>query len=139
MLYILPDCVGSTLKPVRVIGGLLRRQNIHEAAAEHVELVGLDDMLVQRGGIELSQDEYLVHIGIQTVADRDINDPVLAGQRHGRLASHLSQRIEALASASAHDDAQYVLLHDCSSRACGRIIKEIRDALQRDRKQPAVQ
>jgi hypothetical protein len=43
----LPDGVGSTLIPVRVVGRLLGGEDLHETAREHVEPVRVGDMTVE--------------------------------------------------------------------------------------------
>ena len=61
-------------------------------------------MLVQRGGIELREDENLIEAGIQTIADRDIDQAVVARQWHGRLTTVLRQGIKARASTPTHNN-----------------------------------
>jgi hypothetical protein len=51
---------------------------------------------VQRRRIELRQHEDPADVGVQAVADRDVDQPVLAGDRHGRLRAELRQRKEAV-------------------------------------------
>ena len=57
VLDALPYRIGRTLEPVRIIRRLLGREDVHEAAAEHVEFIGLNDVLVQRCRVELGKDE----------------------------------------------------------------------------------
>src|SRR5262249_3556531 len=53
---VLADGVGGAGVPLGRLVGLLRRQDLHEAAAERVELVGVGDVAVQADAEELRQD-----------------------------------------------------------------------------------
>src|SRR4029450_2016975 len=97
------------LQPERIIRSLLRRQNVDKAATEHVELIGLHDVLVQGRRVELCQNKDLFDTRVETIADWNINDSILPGQGNRRFASHLGQGIKALASPAPHDDAQNLL------------------------------
>ena len=48
-----------------------------------------DDVLVERGGVELCEDKDFVDVRVQTIADRDVYDPVFAGKGHRGLAALL--------------------------------------------------
>ena len=52
---------------------------------EDVEAVGLRDVAVQALAVELGEDEDPVDAGVQAVADRDVDQPELAADRHRRL------------------------------------------------------
>ena len=101
--------VGRALVPVHAAGRLFGRQDVDEAAREQVELVGLVDVAVQRGRDKLRQDLDLVDAGVEAVADRDVNQPVFAADRHGRLGPQFGQRVEAVALPSAQDHRHHVL------------------------------
>ena len=60
MLDALSHRVGRSLEPEGIVRSLLGGQNIHEPAAENVEFIGLDDVLVQRRGVGLGQDKDLI-------------------------------------------------------------------------------
>jgi hypothetical protein len=77
--------VGRPLIPHHVLGRLLRRKDIHEALGEDSETVGLSDMPVERLRVVLRQDEDSVNAGIDAVADRDVDQSILAAQGHGGL------------------------------------------------------
>ncbi|MCK7523786.1 MAG: hypothetical protein MZV64_42290 [Ignavibacteriales bacterium] len=47
-----------------------------------------DDVPVERGRVELRQDEDPAQLGVQAVADRDVDQPVLAADRHRGLRAH---------------------------------------------------
>ena len=101
------DGIGRALVPVGVLFGLLRRHDIDKSLAEGIEVVGALHMAVQGGRVELRQQEDAVDPRIQAIADRDIDQPVFAGQGHRRLAPFLGEGIEARASAAAHDDCEH--------------------------------
>jgi hypothetical protein len=52
---VLPDCVGSSLIPMRSLRRLLCRQNLNETRGKIVKLVARIDVAVQRHAIELSE------------------------------------------------------------------------------------
>jgi hypothetical protein len=107
----LPHRVGCALEPVRIIGRLLGGKNVNETAAEHVELVSLDDVLVEGCRVELGQDKDAVDVRVEAVADRDIDDPILASQWNCRFAAQLCQRIESLTATTAQHQCEHIL-HD---------------------------
>ena len=46
------------------------------------------DVIVQGVGVVLGQDEDVVDVRVDAVREREIDDPVLAGEGHGRLGTH---------------------------------------------------
>ena len=109
MLDALPNRIGGSLKPVRIVRSLFGGKDIDESAAEHVELVSLNDVLIERCRVELSKDKNFIDLRVQAVADRNIDEPVLPAQRDRRFASELGERIQALALSAAQDHSHYVL------------------------------
>ena len=101
--------VGGALEPVRAVGRLLGGEDFDEALREHVEPVGLRDVAVERRRVELRQHEDPLEVGVQAVADRDVDQPVLAAERHRRLRAHVGQREEARAAAAAENQGQDVV------------------------------
>ena len=101
----LADGVGRALKPAGVVGRLLGRQDLDEALAEQIHPVGLRDVPVQRRRVELRQDEDPPDVGVQAVADRDVDQTVFARQSArpasidaasaGRAASLVRRRARA--------------------------------------------
>ena len=105
---ILAHRIGGPLIP-RVIGEcLFRSQNFHEPSRKMIELVGLGDMPVERGRVELGEEVNALQIGIDAVGNRDVDQTILPGQRHRRLGSLLGQREETGPLPSSHDDGQDV-------------------------------
>ena len=107
-----PHGVGRALEPVGVLGRLLGRDDVDERLREVVEPVGLADVPVERRRIELRQHEDPADAGVQAVADGDVDEPVFAADRHGRLGAAVGERVEPLALPAAQDDRQYVR-HAC--------------------------
>ena len=110
----LPHGVGGALIPVRIVRRLLGGQDLDEALAEQVHPVGLGDVPVERRRVELRQHEDAADVRVQAVADRDVDQPVLAGDRHGRLRSELRQRKQPRALAAAKDDGEDFVVHGTS-------------------------
>ena len=107
----LPDRVGGALIPVGVVGRLLSREDLDEAVAERVHPVGLRDVPVERGGVELRQHEDAADVRVQAIADRDVDEAVAPADWHGRLRSVLGQGKQARALAAAEDDRQHFVVH----------------------------
>src|SRR5207245_1376871 len=84
---VLAHRVGSPLVPVGCFEGLLSRQDLDEATPERIEFVGIGNVAVQADAEELGQDVDTVEATVDAVANGDIDEPVFAGNRHGRLAS----------------------------------------------------
>ena len=103
---VLPHRVRRALVPARITRRLLRREDLHEAARELVELVSRADVPVQRDAIELREHVDAPHAGVQAVRDRDVHEPVFSRERDGGLRSLLREREEPRARASAHDDRE---------------------------------
>ena len=55
MRHVLAHRIGRALKPRGIGQSLLRRENFYEAMREMIEAVGLRDVPVQRGGVELGE------------------------------------------------------------------------------------
>ena len=62
--------------------------------------------------------------GVQAVGERNVDQPVLAADRNGRLRSLMGEREEARAPASAQDDGEDVV-------HCGGLYAEGAPALER--------
>src|SRR5690606_27032396 len=97
-----------SLVPVFFAESLLRRENLNETAVETVELVRLADMPVQADRIELRQQIDAVQSAVDAVRDRDVDDAILARQRHRRLRTILRQRKEPGLFAAAEDQTHHI-------------------------------
>src|SRR5262249_2519098 len=101
---VLPHRVGRALIPVSRLVSLLGREHLDEAVAEHVELVRVRDVPVQADAEELRQNVNAVQPTIDAVRDRDIDEAILARDRHGRLRPGLREREETGTSPATQDD-----------------------------------
>jgi hypothetical protein len=90
-MQMLPHGVSRALEPIGIGHSLFSSQYFGEAFRKRVEAVGVRDVMVQRRGIELRQDEDFLESGIEAVADRNIDQPVLSSERDSRLRSILSE------------------------------------------------
>ena len=69
-------------------------------------------MSVQRGSIELSEDEYLVEARVETVTDRNIDESILPRERNCGLATISGQGTQTRAAPPSHDDTDnFSLFH----------------------------
>ncbi len=102
----LPDRVRRALVPVRVVGRLFGGENLDEALVEDVHPVRLSDVTVERRRVELREHENAPHVGVQAVADRDVDQPVLAANRHGGFRALLCERKQPRALAAAENNRQ---------------------------------
>ena len=100
---IAPDGVGGPLVPRLVLHRLLGGQDLDESAAERIELVRVVDVPVQADGVELGQHEDPVQPGVNAVGHGDVDQPIFAGDRHGRLAPRFGQRKQPRAATAAQD------------------------------------
>ena len=66
-------------------------------------------MAVQAHRVELGDDEDPVQTGMNAVGYGDVDEPVLAGDGHGRLGPALRQGKEPRAAAAAEDDRQAIV------------------------------
>jgi hypothetical protein len=64
---ILADCVGGSLIPAGMFKSLLRGEDFDKPVGKRVKHIGLPNMLVQRGGIELGDNVNLPQIGVYAV------------------------------------------------------------------------
>ena len=104
--------IGRSLVPQLFFVGLLGRQDFDEAFAKRVEVVGPANVAVQADRIELRQHIDAVHVAVQAVRQRDIDQPVLSGQRDRRFRTELGQRQQArAATASEHEGDNAIAIH----------------------------
>src|SRR5438552_118830 len=87
----------------------LRLRFLHEATTEGIKLVRVGDVTVEADAQELGQDIDAVEPAVDAVADRDINETILASHGHCWLAAQLGQWVQPAAPAAAEDQAQNAL------------------------------
>jgi hypothetical protein len=98
--------VRCSLVPVRVVGCLLGRENLDEAAREAVQPVGVRDVPVERGRVELREYEDAADVSVQAPADRNVDQAVLAADRYRRFGSGGGQREKTRTLSAAEDDCE---------------------------------
>ncbi len=105
----LPDRVRRPLEPVAALGRLFGGEHFDEAIREHVHPVGLRHVPVERRRIELREHEDPLEARVHAVADRDVDEPVLAAERHRGLRAHPGERKEAGTASAAEDEREHVV------------------------------
>jgi hypothetical protein len=118
----LSDGVGRALEPVFALRRLLRGQHFDEPLREQIHPVGLRDVPVERGRVELGQDVDPFEPRMQAVAERYVDQPVLAADRNGRLRSLVGEREEARPAAAAEDEREHVVHRATFYAACPRAV-----------------
>ncbi len=109
MHEVLSNRIRGALVPSLAGLGLLGGQDLDEAPAEGIELVGLAGVAMHRGGIELGQQVDLIEPAIEAIADRDVHESVHAGEGHGRLGALSGERAQTGAASTADDDCDHAL------------------------------
>src|SRR5688500_8663974 len=100
--------IGRALEPMRVVGRLFGRQDLHEATRKLVETVGARDVAVQRRRVELGQHENPSDLGVQAAADGDVDQPVLAADGNRGLRPGGRQGEETGALSAPENDSERV-------------------------------
>ncbi len=101
---VLANGVRGALIPIgTLVDGLLRSQEFDKAIVEMVEAIRLAKVLMQRYGQELSQHIDAINIAVNAVADRDVDQAILARQRYRRFRSNFGQREQTRASSAAQN------------------------------------
>jgi hypothetical protein len=88
----LTDRIRRALIPVRIVRRLLGRKDLDEPAGESIESIGIGDVAVERGRVELRQDVDAADVRMEAPADRDVDQSIFAADRDGRLRSRRGQR-----------------------------------------------
>src|SRR5260370_22612640 len=86
---VLANRIGGSLVPSCSFRSLLGCQDLDEVRREIIEFVACVDMTVEGSAVELRQYIDAAQAGIEAIADRYIDQPILAGQWYGRLRSIL--------------------------------------------------
>ena len=102
------DGVSGTLVPGGVRERLFGGENFDEAAAEVIEFVGLGNMAMQRGGVELGKQVNAAQIGIDAIGDGDVHQAIFAGERDRWFGALFGKREKASALSAAHNDRQHI-------------------------------
>ena len=103
----LPYGICGALEPLVAFRGLLGGEDIYEAMAEHIEVVGIFDMLVERRRVVLGDHEHAFQAGVEAVGDRDIYQAIFSGDRDGGFGALAGQRGEAASGPTAQDKGNH--------------------------------
>src|ERR1700733_181375 len=103
---ILTNSVSSALVPAGRLGRLLGGEYLHEVLRKIIKFIAGIYVAMQRRTVELRQYIHSPQLGVETVADRYINQSIFSGQRHRGLCSILGQRKQACSGSAAHDDGE---------------------------------
>lgn len=82
--------------------------------------IGLGEVAIEGGRVELRQDVDLVDVGIDAVADWNVYEAVVSTQGHSRLGPLLGQRVQPGARPSSQDHPQH-RLHAVTSHSAAWI------------------
>ena len=84
--------------------GDVRLEQLHAAGvAVEVPRPPEADVIVQRAGVVLGQDDDVVDVGVDAVRQGEVDDPVLAAERHRGLGPNGREDREALTFAAGED------------------------------------
>ena len=107
VMHVLTHRIGCSLIPLRICRALLCGKDFHKAPRERIEVKGLKNMSMQRRRVKLREHVNFVVPRIDAVADWDIDQTKLTGQRNRRLASHLSEGIQPRPSPATHNNHKH--------------------------------
>jgi len=93
---------------MNTLGSLFGGQDIDKTSREKPELVRLGNMPVERSRIVLSEDEDLIDSGVDTVANGNVDQPILAAEGNGGLGANQCQREKASSLAASQDQSKNV-------------------------------
>jgi len=106
---IFADRVGGSLVPIgTLVNRLLGGQQFDEATIKVVESVSLAEVAVQRNRQKLRQNVNAIHAAVDTVADRNVDQSVFAGQRDRRFCTDFCEWKESSPSAATKNEGDGV-------------------------------
>jgi hypothetical protein len=89
---VLANGIRGSLVPSCTLRGLLGCQDLDEVGRKIIKFVTSVDVTVEGSAVELRQYIDPAQAGIEAIADRYIDQPILASERYGRLRSILRKR-----------------------------------------------
>ena len=104
---VLVDRVGRALEPERAAAHL-RRHRCDVVVEQGREAPGLADVAVEAVALVLREHDDLEVAGVGEVRQGEVDQPVAAAERHGRLRPVVGEREEPLALAAGEDDHEDV-------------------------------
>ena len=121
-VVVLIDRVGGAHEPARAEPHL-RRHRRHVAAEQRRQPPGRGDVAVQRMALVLREDHDLAVLGVDQVREREVDQPVVAAERHRGLGAVGGQRREPLALAAGEhhrEDSAHARISRASAMICSR-------------------
>ena len=100
---VLVDRVGRAGEPERAAAHL-RRHGCHVLAEQRREPPRLADVTVEAVALVLGEHDHLEQTGIGEVRQGEVDQPVAAGERHGRFGPVVGEWLQSLALAAGEDD-----------------------------------
>jgi hypothetical protein len=97
------------LVPVGTRQRLFRRKDLDIAVAKDVELIGSVDVAMEGCREKLGEDKDTRDARVDAIADRDVEQPVLAADGDGGLGPLLGQWVEAGSAPAAEHNRKYIL------------------------------
>jgi hypothetical protein len=114
-VMVLANAVGCPSIPVKA-HALLRRDDFKKMTDLRTEdIPPFFEMVIQRLGLVLGEHDDLVYLGVDTVAQGEIDEAVDSPKWDRRLASVLSQRHKPFTPSAGHDKSERVS-HDISTK-----------------------
>ena len=83
------------------------------------------DMRVQAQRLVLGQDTYGINPGIDAVAERKIDDPVLPAKRHGRLGHFFCQHTQPAPLTACQEHGDHIFFYHCCHSLSHRFLCKI--------------
>src|SRR4029079_11868644 len=77
-MKVLAYSIGCALEPIGICYRLFGGEDFNETLSEGIKAVTVRDVVIQGRRVELRHDEDSLQPGIQTVADWDVDQPVLS-------------------------------------------------------------
>src|SRR5207247_3563458 len=92
-----------------LVHALLRWHDVDELAQRvaHVPLPGHVDVPVEAHRLVLREQQHLAEVAVDAVGECEVDDPVAAAERHGRLGPVAGQRLRTRPLAAGQDDRQH--------------------------------
>ena len=107
--------------PVPLRGAVARDVRLHhpDAAGGPVEVPRAPgaDVVVERPRVVLGQDDDVVDVRVDAVAEREVDDPVLARERHGGLGADAREDRQPLTLTAGEDDREVRFTADATPAA----------------------
>src|SRR5690606_12346463 len=106
-----PHGVSRSLVPPLALVGLLRSEDINKPIAKQTEIIGILDMRIERCRVVLREYVNTVIARIEAIGNRNIHQPVFAGDRHRGFRALFGQWIQPCTLTSPQYYRNYTVLN----------------------------